>query len=178
MPAARELLLQAALTALSTRPWGQVRMVEVAAEAGVSRQTLYNEFGSKDGLARALGRREAETFLGGFERTLAAARRRGADCAECFAAGTAFALRAARRSPLARDALTGCPGARLPAAPELSGLAAALPHRAAGALAPEAAGPPWVCEAAVRLAVSYVAHPAPSDEDACARVARLVRALT
>ncbi|MGQ5228634.1 helix-turn-helix domain-containing protein, partial [Streptomyces sp. yara] len=40
------------------RPWSAVRMVDVAAAAGVSRQTLYNEFGSKDGLARALVRRE------------------------------------------------------------------------------------------------------------------------
>ncbi len=38
-------------------------MVDVAAAAGVSRQTLYNEFGSKDGLARALVRREADGYL-------------------------------------------------------------------------------------------------------------------
>ncbi|MEH6379323.1 helix-turn-helix domain-containing protein, partial [Streptomyces sp. KLMMK] len=73
MPAARELLLDAAFAALRTRPWNGVRMVDVAAAAGVSRQTLYNEFGSKDGLARALVRREAETFLAGVERALAAA---------------------------------------------------------------------------------------------------------
>src|SRR5690606_13349312 len=58
MPAARESLLDAAYAALARRPWSAVRMVDVAAAAGVSRQTLYNEFGSKDGLARALVRRE------------------------------------------------------------------------------------------------------------------------
>src|SRR4051812_47333613 len=58
MPAARESLLDAAYTALARRAWSAVRMVDVAAVAGVSRQTLYNEFGSKEGLARALVRRE------------------------------------------------------------------------------------------------------------------------
>lgn len=50
MPAARESLLDAAYTALARRSWSTVRMVDVAAAAGVSRQTLYNEFGSKEGL--------------------------------------------------------------------------------------------------------------------------------
>ena len=53
-----------------TRPWTAVRMVDVAAAAGVSRQTLYNEFGSKDGLARALVRRAADGYLAGVDRTL------------------------------------------------------------------------------------------------------------
>ncbi|HEY3481025.1 MAG TPA: TetR family transcriptional regulator, partial [Streptomyces sp.] len=44
MPTARESLLDAAFAALGDRPWTEVRMVEVAAAAGVSRQTLYNEF--------------------------------------------------------------------------------------------------------------------------------------
>ncbi|OEV24900.1 hypothetical protein AN220_16735, partial [Streptomyces nanshensis] len=49
MPAARETLLDAAHVAVRARPWTAVRMVDVAAAAGVSRQTLYNEFGSKEG---------------------------------------------------------------------------------------------------------------------------------
>ncbi|WP_418959038.1 TetR/AcrR family transcriptional regulator [Streptomyces tritici] len=70
MPAAREALLDAALAALGRLPWSAVRMVDVAAAAGVSRQTLYNEFGSKEGLARALVRREADAYLHGVERLL------------------------------------------------------------------------------------------------------------
>ncbi|GAA0644551.1 hypothetical protein GCM10009535_22440 [Streptomyces thermocarboxydovorans] len=73
MPAARESLLDAAYTALARRPWSAVRMVDVAASAGVSRQTLYNEFGSKDGLARALVRREADAYLAGVDRALSGA---------------------------------------------------------------------------------------------------------
>ncbi|MFM9366857.1 TetR/AcrR family transcriptional regulator [Streptomyces sp. Da 82-17] len=72
MPAARESLLDAARASLARRPWPAVRMVDVAALAGVSRQTLYNEFGSKDGLARSLVRRETDAYLAGAERALAA----------------------------------------------------------------------------------------------------------
>ncbi|WP_424890062.1 TetR family transcriptional regulator [Streptomyces sp. XH2] len=122
MPAARELLLDAAFAALRTRPWNGVRMVDVAAAAGVSRQTLYNEFGSKDGLARALVRREAEAFLAGVERALAAshptaaAAAGGADAGARCAAAACWILRTARANPLVRAALTGCRGERLPAA--------------------------------------------------------------
>ncbi|GAA2723241.1 MULTISPECIES: helix-turn-helix domain-containing protein [Streptomyces] len=124
MPAARELLLDAAFTALAARPWHGVRMVDVAAAAGVSRQTLYNEFGSKDGLARALVRREAEAFLTGVERTLSdAAARAGTDAGDALAAAALWTLRAARGNPFVRAALTGCRGDRLPpaAAPPLPG---------------------------------------------------------
>ncbi|MFF5785117.1 TetR family transcriptional regulator, partial [Streptomyces sp. NPDC012693] len=47
MATAREALLDAALAALAHRPWSVVRMADLAAAARVSRQTLYNEFGSK-----------------------------------------------------------------------------------------------------------------------------------
>ncbi|MEU5398448.1 TetR/AcrR family transcriptional regulator [Streptomyces sp. NPDC005963] len=72
MPSARESLLNAALEALAQRPWSAVRMVDVAAAAGLSRQTLYNEFGGKDGLARALVQREADAYLRGVDQLLAA----------------------------------------------------------------------------------------------------------
>lgn len=70
MPTARESLLDAAGAALAGLPWSLVRMIDVAAVAGVSRQTLYNEFGTKDGLARALVRREADAYLAGVDRAL------------------------------------------------------------------------------------------------------------
>lgn len=116
MPTARESLLDAALSALGDRSWATIRMVDVAATAGVSRQTLYNEFGTKEGLARALARREAEAFLAGVERALDAAGRQGADAGDCFAAATAWTLHSARRRPLVRAVLTGCRGDRVPAA--------------------------------------------------------------
>ncbi|MGP2439660.1 TetR/AcrR family transcriptional regulator [Streptomyces sp. JW3] len=111
MPGARESLLDAAHRALSRRPWSAVRMVDVAAAAGVSRQTLYNEFGSKEGLGRALVRGEADAFLAGIERALAGP---GGPCEQLTAAAE-WTTSAARRSPLVRALLTGCWEARLPA---------------------------------------------------------------
>ncbi|MFE6779140.1 TetR/AcrR family transcriptional regulator [Streptomyces sp. NPDC057702] len=114
MPTAREALLNAAFLAVHRRPWGVVRMVDVAAAAGVSRQTLYNEFGNKDGLARALVRREAEAYLQGVERALAPATDASGP-ADRLAAVAAWTVRTARGNALVRAALTGCWNDRLPA---------------------------------------------------------------
>ncbi|WP_369391760.1 TetR/AcrR family transcriptional regulator [Streptomyces sp. CG1] len=113
MPAARESLLDAAYTALARRPWSAVRMVDVAAAAGVSRQTLYNEFGSKDGLARALVRREADGYLAGVERALAGP----GEPQERLTAVVEWTSAAARENALIRAMLTGCWSERLPAPP-------------------------------------------------------------
>jgi AcrR family transcriptional regulator len=182
MPAARESLLDAAYTALARRPWSAVRMVDVAATAGVSRQTLYNEFGSKDGLARALVRREADGYLAGVERALAGP---GEPTARLTAVAE-WTGSAARDNPLVRALLTGCWSERLPAPPlaavqSVSSVPAQrradgplpTPHdlvrivrdRAVGALAGPGATPADAaelarsCELAVRLALSCVAAP-------------------
>ncbi|MFF2651262.1 TetR/AcrR family transcriptional regulator [Streptomyces sp. NPDC058045] len=110
MPTARESLLDAAERALGRLPWTRIRMVDVAAVAGVSRQTLYNEFGSKEGLGRALLRREADTCLAGAERVLAGP----GPPEERLAALAEWMVTAARR-PLARALLTGLWPPRLPA---------------------------------------------------------------
>jgi len=115
MPAARESLLEAAYTALVRRPWSAVRMVDVAAAAGVSRQTLYNEFGSKEGLARALVRREADGYLAGVERALTT----HTDARERLTATAEWTASAARENALVRAMLTGCWSERLPS-PTLS----------------------------------------------------------
>ncbi|MFF3407342.1 TetR/AcrR family transcriptional regulator [Streptomyces sp. NPDC002742] len=179
MPAARESLLDAAYTALTRRAWSAVRMVDVAAVAGVSRQTLYNEFGSKEGLARALVRREADAYLAGIDRALAT----HTDARERLVAAAEWTASAARNNALVRAMLTGCWSERLPS-PALSAVpsSSAVPaqrradgplpspadfvalvrDRAVAALAlpradtPEVTG---VCELAVRLALSWVVAP-------------------
>lgn len=114
MPTARDTLLGAARGALTHRPWPQVRMTEVAAAAGVSRQTLYNEFGSKEGLARALVRAEADRWLdtAGAAATEAAALR---DPVAALAEVAARTVTEARAHPLLRALLTGCRPPGLPA---------------------------------------------------------------
>ncbi|MDN5384421.1 TetR/AcrR family transcriptional regulator [Streptomyces sp. LB8] len=182
MPAARESLLDAARAALLRRPWSAVRMVDVAAAAGVSRQTLYNEFGSKEGLARALVRREADGYLAGVDRALAA---QGGPC-ERLVAVAEWTVSAARDNALTRAMLTGCWSERLPA-PTLSAvpsssvvpaqrradgplpspqdLAAAVRDRAVVLLSPpgasgaETADLARTCELVLRLALSCVMVP-------------------
>ena len=59
----RERLLEAAHALTEADGWAAVRMGRVAEAAGVSRQTVYNEFGTKHGLAEQLALRELGRFL-------------------------------------------------------------------------------------------------------------------
>lgn len=58
----REDVLDAAYHVLAEEGWSAVRMTSLAAAVGVSRQTLYKEFASKEDIGRALVLREAERF--------------------------------------------------------------------------------------------------------------------
>lgn len=51
--ARRTAIFEALRAQLLAKPWGDITLEEVAREAGVSRQTLYNSFGSRYGLAQA-----------------------------------------------------------------------------------------------------------------------------
>lgn len=59
----RGRLLDAAQAMIESGGWASVTMSGVAASAGVSRQTAYNEFGTKHGLAQHLAVRELQLFL-------------------------------------------------------------------------------------------------------------------
>ncbi|MEU3551329.1 TetR/AcrR family transcriptional regulator [Streptomyces longwoodensis] len=181
MPGARESLLDAAFAALTRRPWSTVRMVDVAAAAGVSRQTLYNEFGSKDGLARALVRREADGYLAGVERALAV----HGDARERLTATAEWTVTAAHDNALVRALLTGCWSEHLPTPvlrpapasaavpaqrradgplPSPGDFVALVRDRAVSVLAGPVAKPDTAelarsCELVVRIALSCVAAP-------------------
>lgn len=156
MPTARETLLEAAHAAVRAQPWTGVRMVDVAASAGVSRQTLYNEFGSKEGLGAALVSRLVEDFLDGTARAVSEAGRSGADPARCCAAAAGWMLRTAREEPIVHAALTGCWGARMP-----------LPAPARHAPAGVAPGEPGQLAVVLRnRAVSGLGPPGPSAGEA------------
>jgi AcrR family transcriptional regulator len=108
----REALLDAAYDVVVAGRWESARMLDVAATAGVSRQTLYNEFGSKDALAEALAMREAERFIEGNETFLNASHfERPVDA---VAAVTASTLRQAADNPLLKASLTNDVGGLLP----------------------------------------------------------------
>lgn len=59
----RNRVLDAVGELLDERAWRDVTMAEVATRAGVSRQTLYNEFGARQELAEEYVMRETERFL-------------------------------------------------------------------------------------------------------------------
>ena len=59
----RDRLVEAAAAITREAGWSAVTMSKVAARAGVSRQTVYNELGSKPALGQAMVLRELERFL-------------------------------------------------------------------------------------------------------------------
>lgn len=63
----RSTVLDSVSELLVERDWDKLSMSAIAGFAGVSRQTLYNEFGGRDGLAEAYVIREAGRFLDAVE---------------------------------------------------------------------------------------------------------------
>jgi AcrR family transcriptional regulator len=103
-PTAREILLDAAREELRGRPWREVTMAAVASAAGLSRQTVYNAFGSRERLAQALVLREADRFLDAVEGAVAA---HAGDPEEALAAAFDLFLAAARDDPLVHAVVRG-----------------------------------------------------------------------
>ena len=65
----RERLLASAVDLMLSTGWGRVTMAKLADRVGVSRQTVYNEIGTKDALAEAVVLRELDLFLAGVIRS-------------------------------------------------------------------------------------------------------------
>src|SRR5688500_3642349 len=68
----RERLLDAAAGVFSEDGWRRLTMAKVAERAGVSRQTVYNEFGNKQQLAEQLIHRELDAFLDAVQQAFSA----------------------------------------------------------------------------------------------------------
>jgi AcrR family transcriptional regulator len=101
--AARELLrntlLDAACHELQSRHWADITMADIAVAAGVSRQTLYKEFGSREEFAQVLVLREAESFLDAVEQTV---HQNLTDPSKALAAALELFLTGAGENPLLR----------------------------------------------------------------------------
>jgi AcrR family transcriptional regulator len=180
--AARELLrntlLDAACDQLRERTWAEVTMADVAAAAGVSRQTLYKEFGSRDEFAQVLVMREADRFLLAVEGAVAA---RVEDPASALAAGFDVFLTAAAENPLVRTIVHGDGAEELLALVTTHGQP--LVEAASGRLrAVIASGWPGIpnddaeilSECLVRLAISYAGMPKGPTSMSAASVAKLL----
>jgi AcrR family transcriptional regulator len=68
----RDTLLDAARELLLERQWSQITMAHIARAAGVSRQTLYNEFRSRDEFVQSLVLREEARLIAAVEATIRA----------------------------------------------------------------------------------------------------------
>jgi len=178
VPTTRELLLDAAADAvLSGADWDRVRMADVAAAAGVSRQTLYYEFGGRDALAQALAMREAQRYMDGAD-----AAREGHDAspAQAVHASTEYTLRAAADNPLLKAVLTHDTGGLLP---YLTTRGEALHAAAADRCAHDLLArwpylPPddvrLVADVVTRLTISHLVLPGARPEQVAADLAHLV----
>ena len=96
-------LLDAAVELIATSGSRGLRMAEVAAKAGVSRQTVYNEFGNKERLIQAVALHKTAEFLDGVRERLAST----PDPLEGLRRGITFAFDLAGTDPLAKSVLNG-----------------------------------------------------------------------
>ena len=101
--ASRELLRDRVLDAVGelagAKAWDAVTMAEVALAAGVSRQTLYNAFGSRQEMAQAYVLREGDRFVAAVE---SAIRDAAPDARKALRAAVEIFLTAAETHPVIR----------------------------------------------------------------------------
>lgn len=174
----RDTLLDAASDLLRERDWADITMADVASAAGVSRQTLYSELGSRAQFAQALVLREADRFLADVERAVES---NLDDPVAALAAAFDVFLTAAADHPLIRSIVSGEGNDSLlpyvttqgepvvgQAAERLAAvISAGWPH-----VAPDAVS--LLAECVVRLAISYAALPTGPAGMTAASVATLL----
>jgi AcrR family transcriptional regulator len=177
----RERVLEAAHRHTVERGWERVRVGEVAVDSGVSRPTLYREFGNKDGLGEALMIREAERF---FEAIAAVLREPHPDTGAAVAAATRLTLEEAEANPLLRAVLTGSRVGDAGLLPFLttrsdtireSGRVLIGDWLSAHEPTLDVAVVDEIVDAVVRLTISHLVAPSMPSDEVGERMARLVR---
>jgi AcrR family transcriptional regulator len=174
----RETLFGAARDQLETKAWSEITMSNIAETAGVSRQTLYKEFGSRAEFAQAFVIHEGERFLDGVE---AAVREHLDDPRAAVGAALAKFLHSAGEDPLVRILLSDDgTGGLLPfvttqGMPVVQWATARLGETIEEGW-PQA--PPakvrLLAESLVRLAISYVTAPGDAPETTAAKAGELL----
>ena len=174
----RETLFGAARDQLEQRPWAEITMSDIAGAAGVSRQTLYKEFGSRDEFGQAFVIHEGERFLDAVE---AAVREHLDDPRAAVGAALELFLRTAGEDPLIRILLSDDgTGGMLPfvttqgmpvVAWATARLSAAIQEGWPRAPEPDAR---LLAESLVRLAISYVTAPGGPPEETAAAAGKLL----
>lgn len=174
----RDLVLDAMRDLLLTRDWSSVTLADVAKSAGISRQTIYNEFGSRQGLAQGYALRLADRLV---DAVGDAIHDNVGQIHEAFLQGFGVFFTESAADPLVISLLTGA------AKPDLLQIittdSGPIITRASEKLS-DAFMTSWVntseedagvlARAIARLAMSYVAMPPEADHDVAADLARLM----
>ena len=92
----RDSILDGMREVLLTRDWSAITLSHVAKAAGISRQTIYNEFGSRQGLAQAYALRLADRLVDQIDDAIVS---NDGDVHAAFVAGVPRLLRRVGRRP-------------------------------------------------------------------------------
>lgn len=173
----RDSVLDAMRELLTTRDWSSITLAAVAEAAGVSRQTIYNEFGSRQGLAQGYAIRLADRLVNAVDDAING---NVGDIHAAFLEGFRTFFTESAADPLVISLLTGAAKADLlqiitidsgPIITRCSQqLTSSFMHSWVRA-SDEDAG--ILARAIVRLAMSYVSMPPEADHDVAADLARL-----
>lgn len=173
----RDTVLDAMRELLMQRDWSAVTLADVARVAGISRQTIYNEFGSRHGLAQGYALRLADRLVDAIDTTINS---HVGDIYAVFLVGFRSFFSESAADPLVISLRTGGAKAGLlqiittdsgPIIAHCSQrLAASFTHSWIKA-SEEDAG--ILARAVVRLAIGYVSMPPEADHDIAADLARL-----
>lgn len=181
----REQVLRATRELTIEKGWEQVRVSEVAELVGVSRPTLYKEFGDKQGLGDALVVAEGQRFLEGIHAILA---EHTGDVQGGITAAVRFTLLEAEASPLLKSVLTSNHSGDDRAGAPTMGVLPLLPTSASLLQLSSAALVAWfhdhfadldsedveeVADVLVRLTVSHVVLPSADIATTGARISRV-----
>jgi AcrR family transcriptional regulator len=174
----RDSVLDAMRDLLLTRDWSAITLSDVARAAGISRQTIYNEFGSRQGLAQGYALRLADRLV---DTVHAALDDNVGDISEAFLQGFRSFFAGSAADPLVISLLTGV--AKLDLLQIITTDSAPIITRASErltstltqtwvAISDEDAG--VLARAIVRVALSYVSMPPEADHDVARDLARLL----
>ena len=174
----RDSVLDAMRDLLLTRDWSSVTLADVAKAAGISRQTIYNEFGSRQGLAQGYALRLADRLAGAVSDAID---NNVGDMFAAFLEGFRAFFAESAADPLVISLLTGAAKPDLlqiittDSAPIISHCSVRLTEIFRSSwvrTSDEDAG--VLARAIVRLAISYVSMPPEADHDVAADLARLM----
>jgi AcrR family transcriptional regulator len=174
----RDSILDGMRELLLTRDWSSITLSDVARAAGISRQTIYNEFGSRQGLAQGYALRLADRLVDQIESAIDG---NVGDVYAAFLQGFRDFFAESAADPLVISLLTG--GTKPDLLQLITTDSAPIITRSSARLT-ESFMHSWVraseedagvlARAIVRLAMSYVSMPPEADHDVARDLARLM----